>query len=424
MTFRVPRGAVFLTVSAFLVVLLWLRCPTIITHARFWGEDGWVWYPTCYVQGWACLTVDHSGYLQTISMLVALASQAWPLAAAPTVFALVALLVQAAPAIFLLSSRMADAIPSRALRFGLALLLIAVPGMSEVYVNLTNAQWHLALLAFLILTASPAKRIGAALFDSAALLLAGLSGPFAVFLAPVAALWWLRYRGTWRLWRCVLVAGAAAIQLDLIIQHQHSRGDMASSIGVSLRAATNILVTDILGVATIGWRTLIDKFWDVSRGWLTLGSPAALTLATVLELAAALLTLRALWRGPWILRAFLLFVTIEFAASLTAGLRIDQTPLWQELEGMIGGRYFFHPILAWLAVVICLCADRAWPIRLLAVGLLAVTVVVAVPHDWSLRPLPPNAAFREEARHFAAAPAGTVMTFPVQPILSMTLTKR
>ncbi|MCB8883838.1 hypothetical protein ACELLULO517_26565 [Acidisoma cellulosilytica] len=421
---RSGRAAGYVIAAACLVLLLYWRCPTVISHARLWGEDGWVWYPTCYAQGLACLTFDHSGYLQTISMLVALLSQLWPLTAAPTVFAVAALLLQASPAIFLLSPRMTAALPSLPLRGFLAVLLIAVPGMSEVYVNVTNTQWHLALLAFLIITANPAGRVGAAVFDSVALVVAGLSGPFAIFLAPVAALWWWLYRGRWRLWRLAVLAASASLQFDLVIRHQQSRGGIATVLGTGLHPLSNIVVTDVLAVATLGWRILMGHYWDVSRGWLTLGSPAALILNVILMLAATAFLLRALWRGPWILRAFLLFAALEFAAVLTAGQRNDQRPLWLELELSISCRYFFHPVLAWLAVLICLCGDRNWLFRAPALALIAVTLLIALPHDWALRPLPADRVFHDEALRFATLPAGTVVNIPVQPVSVMRLIKR
>ncbi|GAB2289331.1 hypothetical protein Dimus_023635 [Dionaea muscipula] len=366
-TSRPMRTIAIAAASALVILLLWLRCPTIITHAH-----------DLHAGGAACPGGAADGGADGLCRRGLAAA-----GRAGDVFAVAA-------------HGGGDPVSSVPLYSGVSAHRRAGDerGLCQCH------QYAMAsgVARLLVLTASPALGLGARLFDTVLLLIAGLSGPFAIFLAPVAALWWWLYRGSWRLWRFALVAAVAMVQLDLVIRHDQTRRGVGMPLGIGLQTAGNIFVTDILAVATLGWRTLIDNFWDVTRGWLTLGSPAALAIATVLMLAAAALTLRALWRGPWILRAFLLFVALELGASLTAGLRIDQEPLWQELSTSIGCRYFFHPILAWLAVVICLCGDRLLPIRMLAWLLLAVTAVVAVPNDWALRPLPPIRVSRPRPR--------------------------
>lgn len=405
-------------------VLLWQRCPSILSLPSFWGEDGWVWYPACYAHGWRCLLIDHSGYLQTISMLVALAAQPVPLLYAPKLFALAALVIQLSSAVFLASGRMAEAIPSGRLRLFLALLMISAPGMSEVFVNLTNAQWHLALLCFLVVTASAPAVWSGRLFDTLVLVVGGLSGPFCVFLAPVALLWWWLRRSRWSLWRLLLVCGAAALQMSLILLHHETRGGTGPGLGISLRRLDTILLNTILGPATLGWQAMKRNGWlAADGGWLFGPGSAALLVASLLVLGAMLLTGVAAARGGWLLRGFLLFVALECAAGLFDGLPIDHLPLWQQLAIGVAHRYSFHPILAWLAVLVSLAADRAWPLRALGRGLLACSLLFAVTGDWELASLPPT-DFQAKAQAFETAPPGTVMTFQTRPIFHMTLTKK
>jgi hypothetical protein len=415
-----PR-LVYAFAALLLILLVWARCPTVLSRARFWAEDGWVWYPQCYADGWRCLLIDQSSYLQTLSRVVALFSQMVPLTDAPRVFAFAALLTQAAPAIFLLSPRLSGAIPARPVRVVLALLLVAIPGMSEVYVNLTNAQWHLALLAFLVLCAAPAATWPARIFDTLVLLLGGLSGPFAPLLLPVALLWWWLQRDRGQLWRLMLVAATAAIQISLIVAHQSSRHAAGPGIGRSLERLVNIVVTDILGVAAFGRRAMIDHYWLVGQGWLSNGSLAATTLAGCIMAGALILAIIAFLRGPWLLRAFLLFTGLEFASSLTDGLALVQ-PLWVAMEGWIGMRYYFHPIAAWLAVVVTLVCDRHPALRTIGVVLIAITLVFAIPADWELPKLG-KTTFHHAAKAFEKAPPGTMMVFPVAPINDMVLVK-
>jgi hypothetical protein len=411
--------------AALFALLLRQRCPSILSLPSFWGEDGWVWYPTCYADGWRCLVVDHSGYLQTISMLVALISQPFPLLHAPKLFALAALALQVAPAVFLVSDRMAERIPRLSLRLFLALLLLSAPGMSEVFVNLTNAQWHLALLCFLVVTATrPAGWMGR-IFDTAVLVIGGLSGPFSVFLAPVALLWWLLRRGRWAFWRLLLVGGATAIQSILILVHQASRvSSTGPGLGVSLRSFDTILLNTILGPATLGWQAMKRNSWLAGHGgWLFSPSNAALTVSTLLVVCALGLAVIALWRGCWLLRCFLLLVALEFVAGLVDGLAIDNMTLWHQLAIGVANRYSFHPILAWLAILVSLTVDHARLWRAVGGVLLACSLIFAVAGDWELAPLPPT-DFQSQARIFAAAPPGTVMQFQTRPIFHMTLTKK
>ncbi|HTI01178.1 MAG TPA: hypothetical protein VL752_09555 [Acidisoma sp.] len=418
--------ALLLAVAALLfALLLWQRCPSILSLPSFWGEDGWVWYPQCYVHGWRCLLIDHTGYLQTISMLSALVAQPFPLLHAPKLFALIALAAQAAPAIFLASWRMAEAIPRLSVRLLLAVLLLSAPGMSEVYVNVTNAQWQLALLCFLVVTAAaPAGWMGRG-FDTVVLVIGGLSGPFSVFLAPVALLWWVVQRGRWAFWRLLLVFGAAGVQGSLILLHQASRtSSHGPGLGISLRSFDTILLNTILGPATLGWQAMRRNGWlDGHGSWLFGPSGAALVVSTLLVMGAALLTGIAAWRGRWVLRCFLLFVLLEFLATLIEGLPINALPLWQELAPAVADRYSFHPILAWLAILVSLTLDPAPPLRAVGSVLLACSLIFAVAGDWALAPLPPT-DFQAKARIFAQSPSGTVMQFQTRPMFFMTLTKK
>jgi hypothetical protein len=406
-----------------LVFLVWQRCPTVISHAAFWAEDGWVWYPQCYAGGWHCLLIDHTGYLQTISRLVALLSLPWPLTTAPKLFALAALLMQAAPAIFLLSPRMGAAIPSLRMRLALALLLVAIPGMREVYVNLTNAQWQLALLAFLILTAAPAVTWPECCFDTLVLLVSGLSGPFAPMLLPVALLWCWRQPRRWQVWRLAIILGTALVQLFLVLLHQSSRSAGSEPIGWSLHRLINIVDTDILGVAAFGRQTIIDRYWLVGEGWLANGHPLPTLIAGCIMAGALVLAIISFLRGPWILRAFLIFAGLELAASLVDGVATGQ-PLWVSLENGIGMRYFFYPIAAWLAVIVTLICDRGLALRAIGIAVMLLTLTVAIPADWAL-PKQARSTFQQEAKAFDKAPPGTMMSFPIRPmnLHDMVLTK-
>jgi hypothetical protein len=410
---RLHPKLAFWMFACVLILLVWQRCPTAISQAEFWAEDGWVWYPQCYAMGWRCLVIDHSAYLQTISRLVALLSLLWPLAAAPRVFALAALLMQAAPAIFLVSARMTPAIPSLRVRMALALLLVAIPGMSEVYVNLTNGQWHLALLAFLILTAAPAVTWPQRMFDTLVLLVSGLSGPFSPVLLPVAILWCWRQPGRWQIWRLAIILVTAGMQVYLVFFHQSTRAAGLYGVGWSFHRLLNIVDTNILGVAAFGFQAMTLHDWVVGKGWLSNSQLLPTLIAGCIMAGAFALAIIGCLRGPWILRAYILFVALELVASLVDGIAPGMST-WEAMERDIGMRYFFHPIAAWLAIMVTLVCDRSLPLRAIGIAIMALAVTVAIPADWELPP-PEHTLFHHEAKLFDRAGPGTVMTFPVRP---------
>lgn len=423
---RIPYSTAMLGLGI-VMFFVWLRCPTIFSRATFWAEDGWVWYPQCYIHGWHCLLIDHSAYLQTISMLTALASQMVSLINAPTFFAWVALVIQAAPAAFLISNRLAEALPSRPIRIFLAALLIASPGMLEVYVNLTNTQWHLSLLAFLVLCANPADSWPKKGFDSLVLIVAGLSGPFSIFLTPVAILWCFIHRKAWILWRAFLIGATASIQLTLVLQHQATRHTGTSpDLGFTIERVDNVLLSKIVGVATFGFRTITADGWDVGKGWLSNHSPLAFWLSVGLVVTTLLLGMAAFIRGPWILRAFVIFVGLEFIASSLDGLVVGDTPLWVTFEAAFAARYWFHPILAWIAIIVALSSAKESKLRPIGVLLLLCTLFWAIPMDWGLPHLPMKdfRTFHHEAKVFARVGTGTSLAFPTRPFGTMVLIKK
>ena len=118
--------------------------------------------------------------------------------AIPLLFAVVAVVVQAFPAVVVVSRRFEPLAPSRSFRLLLAATYLAIPNSWEVDANLTNAQWHLALVALLCLLAAPGNPAWK-LVDVVATILSGLTGPFVIVLA-VVGVWWL-WKGPRTWWR-------------------------------------------------------------------------------------------------------------------------------------------------------------------------------------------------------------------------------
>ena len=79
-----------------------------------------------------------------------------PLKHAPLFFNSIGLIIQILPAVFFLSPRFKHIVNNHWHRFLFALLYILLPNIHEVHVQILNARWHLALIAFLCIVATPA----------------------------------------------------------------------------------------------------------------------------------------------------------------------------------------------------------------------------------------------------------------------------
>ena len=321
----------------------------MLLHPEFWAEDGWVWFPDGYEYGLASLARPVAGYLQTAPRLVGLLAQAFPLAWAPALFAVCALLFQVLPPLFLVSSRMAAAWPDARGRLLFALVWLVLPNTREVYVNLTNAQWHIAALGFLVLLSrAPATPAGRG-FDRAALALCGLSGPFCLVLAPMAAWLAAACRTRAALWRAALLCAAAAVQAAVVVATVGERG--ATELGAGPRMLARIVAQQVMAGALVGEHAMPDLV-DLPA-WQTNVLPLGIAGLGVV------LTGLALWHGRQPLRLLVLVAALLFAAALArpvVALTGAQWPLLQ-VPG-VGQRYYYAPMLALMAVLFTLAGSR------------------------------------------------------------------
>ncbi len=409
------RPAVLVGLAGLFALLLFARKPDALLRAELWADEGWTFYPDAYRLGWRCLRIPAGGYLDTLQRLVALAAQGLPLTAVPTAFALAAFAVQLLPPLFLVSGRMAPVLPSGWLRLALALLMLALPGEIEFYVNLTNAQWNLAVLALLVVLGRVPRTGAGWVFDAVVLTLSGLSGPFTLMLAPVAAWQALRQPGASTRARLLVAALTAGVQLAVLAGHG---GRSHVPLGAGPRMLARVLSEQVVLSAEFGWRST--------------GPVQALplwrdnVLPLLLMLMAATVTALALWRGPVVLRQVALFAGLMLAAALFTPSVTLTGQSWEVMTHLpMGNRYFTIPTMAWIAMVLTLACDRSWPLQAVGRLLLAPILLLAIPQDWSILRLR-GTDFQARARTFEAAPAGTRMTFPVIPdgLDPMVLVKR
>jgi hypothetical protein len=425
-------------------LLWWSHLPSLLLQAQLYADDG-NWYQGAYVHGpIGSLLLPANGYLVLLQRGTASLSLLLPLIAVPAFFNLAALLVEVGGICYLLSSRMAAAIPHLGVRIAIAALVIAVPNAYDTSGNLTNAQWHLGLIAFLVVFAAPPRRAGGWVTDAVVLILSGLSGPYCLLLEPIVGWRWLRGRAD-RRGALILVANSACAVVQLAV--------IAAT--ASVRQGLTALDPSPTSLVTILGRQITLGLTVGAHGLTTLvGTPLGGD-PVVLGLLAALPVLTcgwAMWRGPAVLRAFCLLATLELLLALaTPSIAAPRWPNLGRPADIVnfhpgGIRYFLYPLLAlalslgWLVVVgvrrelarrggqgagsrrLPLAGARA--VASVAAVLLFVAALDGVPADWEYPPYL-DLHWGAEVQRWETAAPGTPVSFPLNPPgFTMTLVAR
>jgi len=250
--FREPGFLV--AVFAVACALVVSRRPDALLNPQFYYEDGTVFYADAHnVGGLGTLLLPYRGYFVMAQRLGALAALAVPLARAPLAFNLLAIAVEALPAVLLASRRYAHVAPRRAARLALAFLYVALPGVWGLIATLTNAQWHLAALALLVVLAAPATGLAWRAFDVAALVLSGLSGPMCFALVPIAAIVWYVRRDRWAAVLFGIAVATACVQAaSLVLQPAPTATPVP--LGASAGVLAQLVAQRVVYAALVGQR--------------------------------------------------------------------------------------------------------------------------------------------------------------------------
>jgi hypothetical protein len=175
----------FATLTA-LVLLFLARVPEVFSTPQFWADEGLSFFRDAWCYGCDSLLRHYSGYYHVIPRFMAyLASFAPPLHA-PALYIFSAVLLTALVLCLVLSERLPLHV-----RPLLALAVILVPHDGEVFANLTNIQWILAIGLIVMVLMRPGKSKLTLAGDAAFVTLAGLTGPYIVTVLPafIAGLW-------------------------------------------------------------------------------------------------------------------------------------------------------------------------------------------------------------------------------------------
>jgi hypothetical protein len=401
-------------VAAAAAAVVIVRRPDAFTNPQFYAEDGADWFSDAYNHGpWRSLWIAYNGYYELLPRLTALIAAPFGPAKAPLVYNLVGLLVQIAPVVVFASKRFETLVPSLLARLAVGAAYLLIPSM-ELNVTITNALWHLAIVAVLVTIApAPTNRAWKA-FDVVVVALCALSGPFAYILFPAAVLWWFISRRRWTLLLACVLAAGLAVQLYALSVSPRQHPD----VGASLRDFFLIVCDRIV---------LAGLFAEEGHAHVFVASvPHSTLLAAGICLLALPIVVYAALRAPWELRVFALVGLAVVAAGLALPLGPPGKAWGDYAFSNSGERYFFMAQVAWVLALVWAASQipARWVKRAVwsatAAGLLSGAIA-----EWSY-PAFVDYGWAQEASHISAAQPGTrlVLTIPPGPPWAVDVTVR
>ncbi|HEY8559627.1 MAG TPA: hypothetical protein VIL74_04425 [Pyrinomonadaceae bacterium] len=402
----------FLSIGISLLIIF-TRRPDAFLNPQFWAEDGRVWYAEAYERGFLySVTTPEAGYLQTISRLTASFSQLFPLDYAPLIFNAVAVFVKLLVAQFILSNRTTAFLPALWMRLFAAFIYLALPHSYETHANLTNAQWHLALLSCLIIIGAPASTRAGKIFDFAVIFISALSGPFCLLLLPVALIKYYRDGDKWLLTLTIVLAAGSLIQgFSLLSADRPSKAPLGANINLFLRIlGGHLFFSSIFGETGFRWTTNRSVWKD--------------GVAVIINLCGLALVVYALIKANFELRLLITFSALIVAAALVSPAITNEKTQWEFMRyPPVGSRYWLIPIFCFLLLLFWTWRAAEYKfLRRLAAGLLLLAPI-GIILDWRYPPFQ-DFDFPKHAAEFNAAQSGSEVVIPINPNWEMRLRKK
>ncbi len=402
----------FLVLGAFVGIVS--RRPDVLFNPQFWAEDGAVWYADAYNLGALhSLVLPHTGYFQTISRIMGVFAQLFPLAIAPLIFNLTAIVIQILPAIFIISSRFSALIPNPSNRVFLAFVYLALPNSYEVNANITNAQWHLGLLACMVLLATLSQCPTWRFFDVGVILLAGLSGPLSTLLVPIAAFRWYLGREKWLFFLLLELCTCAMVQGVAIFFTAQATRSQVPSLGATLELFARILAGQVFLGSLLGEKG--DALINSPHQGPALVPTIQLLFAILITIFGLAAVLYSLLKAPLELRLFAIFATFTLSATLISPVVSSTIPQWQMLPRPgSGGRYWFIPMLAFITILTWMRGKQCPKKLRMCATLALVLLFFGILSNWHYHSFT-DFNFQDYSNNFTGVPKGAKVIIPINP---------
>jgi hypothetical protein len=401
---RLPRPVTLVAVLLAAIAIVIAHRVDAFTTPQFYAEDGAQWFSSAYTFGpLQALGISHAGYLQVLSRLGPVIAAPFGIANQPLIYNICGLLIQVAPVLFFLSSRYDTVVPSLAVRLALSAVYLLLPA-AELNVTITNAPFHLVILATLVIVAPEPKRWYWRAFDMTVVVLCGFTGPFVYILLPVTLLCFLIRRRRFTLILAALLAIALVAQLYASRAAPRQGG---GHLGASLENFVLILCDRIF---------LSGVFAEPGhRHVYVAGRPFGVLIATVVCVLAIPIIVLVARRAPSELKLFGLVATGIVVAGLLSPLISVNGNDWHIMATSdSAARYFFMARVAWVASLVWAATrlPRVWMTRT-AWAAAAIAFASGFP-VWGYTPFV-NDHWPQEARTIETSAPGTKLMLPVPP---------
>ena len=311
-------------------LLVCARLPDAVIQGRFWAEEGRVYFRAAAEQPWFdALTTVHMGYLNLSATFGALAAYyLMPMASAPHLTMLIALLVQCLPVIILVNSRDDWLQNGRSLVFAIVVIAFA-PAVLETWLTTISSQHHLTLAAALILSLETRAGVTLAVYGTV-LFLAALSGPATWMLLPLFLARAVIERNRARISFLICIAAGTAIAALFFVPSDRSVGMSPLLLGaITFQKHVAISLLPLAQASAIG-RLLTEQF---ASGDLPLW-PMILSICAFSLLCSVAIRTRST-AAIWLIMAGATLAGGSYLGALNDKLRL--------LDPADGGRYAFAP---------------------------------------------------------------------------------
>ena len=402
----VPSGPAWAIIAALAAVAA-SRSPHLLTTGRFWAEEGAVWFGRTMVDSGPqqLLFVNpRTGYALSIANIGAWLAAKVPIEYAPLVPTWISF------AIVLTIVGVALRWPSEVLRTrwarvaAAALVVVGTLAVAEVWLNTTNVQTYLGVLALLLLFV-PVDELDRRQFvvAIALLVLALTSGLWAVGLAPLFVLAAVRQRSR-RRWIVAGVAGAfGALQVALV-----AYAELADNLAPSRSAGGGVieLVGGPAKYHLMGFVAGTRSLRQLNAS--TTGELVANVVAGIVSVVVLAVLALGLWRSnhrrvPLLLVASLVIVEVLVQVG--------------SIGGGVGGRYSVVPIAILTLMAIygaTMATERG--VRIAAAVLLGCSLLGGLAAFWTESPTTLRCLdcpdWRQEVQQWQAGESDTLEIWP------------